>query len=57
MFSRFKKEGVLSSVVGEDYRRYIMEPGASDDGIVLIRNYLGREPSEAAFLNNIGVDK
>jgi thimet oligopeptidase len=57
MFSRFKNEGVLSSVVGEAYRKCILEPGASEDGIQLIRNYLGRDPTEEAFLCNIGVDK
>ena len=27
--SRFKKEGIFSSGVGKDYRRYILQPGGS----------------------------
>jgi Zn-dependent oligopeptidase len=55
MFSRFETEGVLSPTVGADYRREILEPGGSDDADVLVRRFLGREPSNAAFLRRLGL--
>ncbi len=37
MFSRFSSEGVLSPVVGADYRREILEPNGSRDADDLVR--------------------
>ena len=56
MFSRFEAEGVLSPAVGADYRREILEPNGSDDAAVLLRRFLGREPSNAAFLRHLGLE-
>jgi Zn-dependent oligopeptidase len=55
MFSRFAEEGVTSPEVGQRYRREILEPGGSLDGDQLLRNFLGREPSNEAFLHHIGI--
>jgi thimet oligopeptidase len=56
MFSRFKEEGVTNPEVGRRYRREILEPGGSLDGDQLLRNFLGREPSNAAFLQHLGIE-
>ncbi len=55
MFSRFEAEGVLSPAVGADYRSKILEQGGSKDADELLRDFLGREPNQEAFLRNIGI--
>ena len=55
MFGRFSREGVLSPVVGADYRREILEPNGSRDADDLVRAFLGREPSNAEFLRLRGM--
>jgi Zn-dependent oligopeptidase len=55
IFSRFEKEGILSPVVGGDYRRFILEKGGSEDEEQLLIQFLGRKPDEAAFLRSLGV--
>ncbi len=56
MFSRFEEAGVMSPAVGAAYRREILEPNGSRDGIDLLRAFLGREPSNEAFLRNLGIE-
>ncbi len=55
MFSRFKDDGVTDPATGLRYRREILEPGGSLDGDELLRNFLGREPSNEAFLRHVGI--
>ena len=55
MFSRFDKEGVTSSQVGMTYRRAVLEPGGSRDGAEMLRDFLGREPDNGAFLTKLGI--
>jgi len=55
MFSRFKNEGLLNIEVGRDYRQKILQQGASKDAIQLLQDFLGREPTEEAFLASIGI--
>ena len=55
MFSRFEEAGYLNSDVGMDYRRKILEKGGSVDAIEMLRDFLGREPNNAAFLKALGI--
>ncbi|MFP3915103.1 MAG: M3 family metallopeptidase, partial [Actinomycetota bacterium] len=55
MFSRFEEEGVTDPVVGAEYRRAILEPGGTQDGMDLLVEFLGREPNNAAFLRKLGI--
>jgi thimet oligopeptidase len=55
MFSRFEAEGVTSPVVGGEYRRRVLERGGSVDAGRLLREFLGREPNQKAFLRHLGI--
>jgi Zn-dependent oligopeptidase len=55
MFGRFAREGILSSSVGADYRRKILEPNGSRDAEELVRDFLGRDPSNEEFLRLRGM--
>ncbi|OFW65097.1 MAG: hypothetical protein A2135_03820 [Actinobacteria bacterium RBG_16_67_15] len=55
MFSRFEAEGVLSPQVGTDYRSKVLAPGGSKDPMEMLRDFLGREPNQEAFLRFMGI--
>src|SRR5687768_3308101 len=55
MFSRFKKEGVMSPVTGRAYRDLILAPGGTKEPMELLESFLGRKPNQEAFLEHIGV--
>jgi len=52
---RVEGGATAEAAVGRDYRRAILEAGGTEDGDVLVRAFLGREPSNAAFLREIGL--
>ena len=45
----------VEAAAGLDYRCTILEAGGTLDGADLVRSFLGREPSSAAFLREIGL--
>ena len=55
MFSVFLNEGILSPEVGARYRDEVLARGYSRDAIEHLRAFLGREPSPAAYLENLGL--
>jgi Zn-dependent oligopeptidase len=56
MFSVFAEEGVTDPEVGMRYRTTVLEPNGTKDAIELLRDFLGREPNDRAFLADIGLD-
>lgn len=50
VFSRFLNEGVTNKTTGDDFRHWILESGNMQDGMALLRGYLGKEPSIDPFL-------
>ena len=57
MFSRFETDGVLSPLVGKDYRDKVLAPGGSKDPMDMLRDFLGREPNQQAFLRYLGIEQ
>ena len=57
LFFRFKAEGIMSSVVGKDYRDKILRPGGTKDASEMLRNFLGRDPSQQSFLMAKGINE
>jgi thimet oligopeptidase len=55
MFSVFKEKGYMKAETGQAYRSAVLAKGGSDDAINLVRNFLGREPNNKAFLKQIGL--
>jgi thimet oligopeptidase len=55
MFSEFVAQGVLSPVPGRRYRERVLEPSWIAPGRERARNFLGREPSDEAFLERLGI--
>jgi len=55
MFSLFKKEGAMSSHLGWRYRNMVLAPGGEKDSIEGLVAFLGRQPTQDAFLEHIGL--
>lgn len=55
MYTRFEATSPLDSAEGMHYRKTILERGGAVDGSQLVRDFLGREPNNAAFLRGLGL--
>eukprot|EP00004_Rigifila_ramosa_P000596 TRINITY_DN1061_c0_g1_i1.p1 TRINITY_DN1061_c0_g1~~TRINITY_DN1061_c0_g1_i1.p1 ORF type:complete len:715 (+),score=203.14 TRINITY_DN1061_c0_g1_i1:7-2151(+) len=55
MFELFERNGVLDPETGMKYRECILAPGGSLDGDVMLRNFLGRDPSLEPYLRQKGL--
>lgn len=55
MYTRFEETSPLDTGTGMHYRRTILERGGTVDGGQLVRDFLGREPNNAAFLRGLGL--
>lgn len=55
MFTRFQAEGVLNPKVGREYRDRVISRGRTVEPSVLLKDFLGREPNEEAFLKLTGI--
>jgi len=57
MFTVFQRDGLLNPVAGMRYRKDILQPGATFEPDVLVRNFLGRPLNYDAFYKDIGITR
>jgi oligopeptidase A len=55
MYSVFKEHGVLNGEVGRRYRDIVLAPGGERDSMESLVAFLGRAPTQDAFLRHIGL--
>lgn len=55
IYSQFEKNGIFDKETGMKFRKIILEKGASEDPMNLVKEFLGREPSQEPFLKSIGL--
>ena len=55
MFDKIKKHGLLDSKIGKELEREVLDKGGSVEPDVLLKNFLGREPKQDAFLREYGI--
>ena len=55
MFNKMFKDNVLSTKMGMRYRKKILEPGSTKDGIDLLKDFLGESPSDKYFFEEINI--
>ena len=55
MFSVFDQNGILDQATGLRYRNIILAKGSSQEPIELVKEFLGREPNNAAFMKSLGL--
>ncbi|KAJ1665129.1 metalloendopeptidase [Coemansia sp. RSA 1813] len=48
--SRFLKDGIDNVQTGIEYRKTVLEPGASRNAMAMLETFLGRKPSTEAFI-------
>ena len=59
LFSQFMQRGIMNKSMGMKYRKVILAPGGSRDSLESMKQFLGREPNNKAFLemNNFQHEK
>jgi thimet oligopeptidase len=55
MFSVFEQNGIMNQETGMKLRKIVLERGATIDEMDIVKEFLGREPNEEAFLKSIGL--
>jgi len=53
-FAKFEEIGIMNAELGRKYRDIILAPGGSRDTIDALKDFLGREPNDEAFLRMNG---
>ncbi len=56
IFTKFEENGYLDEKTGLEYREKILAPGGSRDPDEMVRDFLGRESNNKAFLKSLGID-
>ena len=56
LFSEFQKHGIMSKKIGKRYRKYILEPSGLNSGFRKMEDFLGRKPTEEAYLHMYGFE-
>ena len=55
MFSVFEENGIMDTETGIRYRDIILASGSSKDELELVKEFLGREPNNEAFIKELGL--
>ena len=55
IFSKIKEQGLLNAEVGRNFSDIILRPGGSKEPADLVKEFLGREPNQDAFLKDLGL--
>ena len=55
MFSIFEENGIMEARTGMRYREIILEKGGTEEALDLVKEFLGREPNNKAFLKSMGL--
>jgi len=55
MFSVFQENGVMDQNTGLKFRKVVLERGSTIDEMEMVKEFLGREPNEKAFIKSIGL--
>lgn len=55
MFDYINRHGLLNPDVGARYIKEVIGKGGSQDPNILLKNFLGREPNQEAFLRDLGL--
>ncbi|OUM64950.1 hypothetical protein PIROE2DRAFT_8093, partial [Piromyces sp. E2] len=53
-YSQFKQYGILNKEIGKKYRN-ILKKGSSYNAMDLLTEFLGKEPTDDAFIKNLGL--
>jgi Zn-dependent oligopeptidase len=51
----FKRDGMTNQTTGMKFRQEILARGNMEDGSVLLKNFLGKEPDMEALYRHIGI--
>lgn len=56
MFSKFRAEGILNIDTARQYKEKILAVGSSRDEMDSLRDFLGRDPKDEAFIQELGIN-
>lgn len=56
LFEKIKRKGLLNSEIGTLYRKKVLAYGGGKDPSELLKDFLGRDPSQKAFFNSMNID-
>ncbi|MFA4860650.1 M3 family metallopeptidase [Methanoregula sp.] len=54
VYLRFREEGLMNVSTGTDFRSWIFEPGNMQDGMVLLKGFLKKDPVPDALYGQLG---
>ncbi|MFW9908531.1 MAG: M3 family metallopeptidase [Candidatus Thorarchaeota archaeon] len=57
LFTKFEEAGFMDEKTGLEYREKILAPGGSRDPDEMVRDFLGRESNNEAFMRALGITK
>ena len=56
LFNEIKRRGLMDPAVGRDFVDKVLAKGGSTDPNQLLKDFLGREPNDKAFLQDLGME-